>query len=306
MIGRPGVAAAALWLCLVRGLAAQSIEVTADTGRVTVGDSVTARIRVRLDERDLLLSKLPRLPDTVDGVRLLHADSLVRGEYGVFTGRAVFAFYRPGTQQIPPLTFRYRRNILLLEAELVSDPVPVEVASVVTASTASYRDIKPLIMSPGPPAWPVALAAALLLAGTLALWRRHRRRRLTATGGSAAASSTAEAGLDPYERARRRLAALEAARQDPTVVAEHATAILRECLAAAEGVPALSRTTGELISALPPRLAPAEVRDILQVGDLVKFARARPGPGAADEVLRRSQAVLERWSRAEREHDAIR
>jgi hypothetical protein len=38
---------------------------------------------------------------------------------------------------------------------------------------------------------------------------------------------------------------------------------------------------------------------LLTEADLVKFARARPDPGVAGEVVRRATALLEEWHTAE-------
>jgi hypothetical protein len=88
-------------------------------------------------------------------------------------------------------------------------------------------------------------------------------------------------------------------------VARHYEAVadaLRDYLELAEGLPARERTTTELLWSLPPRLAEGglrrRVQEVLGEADLVKFAKLRPGAGAAKDYTTRARDLLERWHRA--------
>src|SRR4051812_3191039 len=79
----------------------QSFEVTPEVTRATVGDSVTLRFRVRLDERDLLFDTVPQPISALTGVRLLSVEKLQRTPDRLFHGRARVAFYRTGRMAVP-------------------------------------------------------------------------------------------------------------------------------------------------------------------------------------------------------------
>src|SRR4051794_4727981 len=80
----------------------ESFEITPESARPTVGDTVTLRFRVRLDERDLLFDTIPAVVGELPpGVRVLSVEKLQRTPDRVFHGRAKIAFYRPGHRAIP-------------------------------------------------------------------------------------------------------------------------------------------------------------------------------------------------------------
>ena len=82
---------------------AQTLEVVPDTGRLTVGDPIGLRLVLRQYEGDALLEQVPHPEATLgDGVRLLAVDSMRRIATRVLEAHASIAFYRPGSQTIPP------------------------------------------------------------------------------------------------------------------------------------------------------------------------------------------------------------
>ena len=112
---------------------------------------------------------------------------------------------------------------------------------------------------------------------------------------------------DPFAAALDRLAEIESADWGAAEVERHYTAVtdaLRDYLVAAEGIPARERTSGELLTALPPHLAAAELRrgcaGVLTQADLVKFARRRPDRGSAAAFLNEARRLLTGWRQAAR------
>jgi hypothetical protein len=77
---------------------------------------------------------------------------------------------------------------------------------------------------------------------------------------------------------------------------------LRAYLESADGIPALERTTTELLWSLPPRLSEGGLRrrvhEVLGEADLVKFAKLRPSSDEAEAYLGRALDLLERWHAA--------
>ncbi len=147
------------------------------------------------------------------------------------------------------------------------------------------RDVAPLVeLPPLPPSpWPRRLAmigsSAILLAalGLGAWWWRRE-------GGTRAAPEPA------WRRALARLG-------DGAGV-EEVTAVLREFLQEQGRLPASRLTTAELVARLEgrgdvPAGALAEVRELLHLGDLVKFAGHAPAEAERAEAVRRARALLE-------------
>jgi len=160
------------------GLTDQDFEVTPEPGRVHVGDPVSLRFRVRLDERDLLYDTVPRpTADLPDGVRILSVEKLRRGEDRIYTGQARVAFYRTGRQAAPVFGLPFMGAVKgVTRATLRSDSAFVEIEPVAPAGNPSLKDIKEIERQRGPDPRLVAGllgAAAVALVGAL-LGRRQR------------------------------------------------------------------------------------------------------------------------------------
>ena len=302
---------------LAAQLHGQQWEVTPETARPTVGDTVMLAFRVRLDERDLLYDTVPAPALTPpDWIHIFSIEKLSRQPDRIFVGRAKIAFYRPGRQAVPIFTLPFMRSVKgLTRGTLSSDSASVEVVPVLAAgSSATLKDIKePKPAGGGAPPELLLGVAALLVAGGLA-WRA--RRRAPAEPVAVEAITAAPARPDPYRQTLDRLAAIEAARWPDRDVARHYAEItdaLRDYLAIAEGIPARERTSTELLVALPLHLSAGALRHdwagVLGTADLVKFARSRPDPDAAADFLDEARALLAGWRNAapaEQVADAVR
>ncbi len=136
--------------------------------------------------------------------------------------------------------------------------------------------------------WAAAAGAAALLAWLL--WRALRRRAPRA------------AVLSPWERLSRRVSevlALDLPRRG--FAREHVLRLsgaVREYLAGADPRAALDLTTQELLGELGARPAPgvdgAALGRLLGAADLVKFARADPGPAECEAAAGFARELLER------------
>jgi hypothetical protein len=288
---------------------------TVEPARVAVGDSVTVRFRLIINERDLLTDTVPRpVSDLPPGVRVLSAERLQRGADRAFTGSAVLAFYRPGKQQVPAFGLPWAQVVTGHRGVMSHDPVEVEVTSVLPGGNPSLRDIREPEAPPSPaPLW-AALGAAFA-AGVAWLVARRRRRPRVAVPAPIELQSP-PTPPDPYVVALARLEAIDVERF-PTrgEVERHYEAVadvLRGYLETAERIPAPERTTTELLWSLPPRLAESglrrRVQEILGAADLVKFAQLRPGAAEAAALTRAARELLDHWHQAAapEELDAVR
>jgi hypothetical protein len=284
-------------------ISGQSFEVIPEAAHATVGDTVTLRFRVRLDERDLLFDTVPRPLSPPPGVRLLSVEKLIRAPDRIFNGRARLAFYRPGRQPIPIFALPFMRAVKGVQhATLSSDSAFIEIASLLPAGNPSLKDIRELEPGPSPGLLPLAVSAALA-AALLVAYLRRRRRRQPAVVPPETDPVPPSPAPSPYGIALEALNQLERAgwpakgRVDRHY--EAAVEVIRNYLEAAEHVDARERTTEELVWALPPHLSELglrnQLRELLDEADLVKFARLRPNPAAAALFLQRCRALLSGW-----------
>jgi len=163
--------------------------------------------------------------------------------------------------------------------------VPWTPAGLVLAATnavqsppAQLADIKGPwdIRSPG--TW-IRIAVLLLTVAALigALWWWWRRRPEPAGGP----------GESPADRARKRLNAAQDLRHDPERFATRVSEVVRTYLEERFGLQAPDRTTEEFLAELQTSVAlesghKALLGGFLTTCDLVKFARAEPGPAELD------------------------
>lgn len=289
----------------------QRWEVSADSGRVTVGDPVTVRFRLVLDDRDLLFDSLPKPVDSVpEGVRILSVEKLQRLANREFHGKATLAFYRTGPQPVPVFGLPFMRAVKGISRGMVeSDTLSIEVIPVLAAGNPALRDIRELEPSRLPRVLLGALAAGALAIALLVLRRRRRKAAAAETNRPAETETAATPPPpDPYETALARLGEIEhedwPARGDVARHYESVTDALRDYLEAAETVPARERTTAELFWSLPPHLLEGGLRQrysaVFEEADLVKFARRRPDAAAAAAFLDAAGALLARWGTATR------
>ena len=291
---------------LAAQLHGQRWDVTPETDRATVGDTITLRFRVRLDERDLLFDTVPKPARTPpDWLRIFAVEKLQRQPDRIYTGRARIAFYRPGRQAVPIFELPFMRSVKgLSRGTFSSDSAFVEIVPVLqNGASATLRDIKEPAPAQGPYPLELVLAlGALALAGWLT-WRPLRRTAGTVPV-SAAIPAAPPPPPDPYDVALARLAEIDGERWASLDVARHYEAVtgaLRDYLETL-GVPARERTTSELRWALPPGLLAGGTRrrfeDVFEDADLVKFARRRPDAAAAAAFLGQARELLVRWRNA--------
>jgi hypothetical protein len=286
----------------------QSFEVVAETANPTVGDSVTIRFRVRLDERDLLFDTIPQTVGALaPGVRILSVEKMSRTPDRIFHGRARIAFYRPGKQPIPIFGLPFMRAVKGVQrATLASDSAFVDITPLLPAGNPALKDIqelerRPLSLVP-------LLALVLMLAAAAAAYpliRRRRRRPPVPVQPEPPADEPV--APSPYQIALDRLEAVQRegwpSRGNVAAHYEAVAQALRQYLEEAENVAACERTTSELLWALPPHLSRARLRDecheVLTEADMVKFAEVRPGDADAADFLGRARLLLQAWYEAQ-------
>ncbi len=293
-----------LTLATVRPAAAQmsdqSFEVTSQPESVTVGDTVTLHLRLRLSERDLLFDTLPVPVGPRDrGVQILSISRLTRGKDRAWSGEAKVAYFRPGKQALPNFGVAFARVVAGVErAVFSSENGTIEIIPTLPAGDQPLKDIKPIEHSPAP-VWPWLITPLVVLAAALAA-RRIRRPRLTPEIEVPAEPHPVH---DPVGSALDRLRAIEAEHWlEQGQLARHYEAVanvVRDYLAEAERTPARELTSTELMRQLRQRSAPSEAlarcRRVLGEADAVKFAAVLPGATESIEYLIAARNLISEW-----------
>lgn len=183
--------------------------------------------------------------------------------------------------------------------EVVVPPVEIKVESVL-AQAEQQDQLRPPRGMIEFRSWFWWILGGLALAAAVAgwIWWRRRARRLALL---AAGIDPTKPVRPPEDVAREALAALLAspllAESGPKPFYIELGDIIRRYLEGRFGVPALDRTTAELlpelrqVAALRPHQA--EVRDFFDTCDLVKFARFTPEPAEIDADVTRARAIID-------------
>lgn len=195
--------------------------------------------------------------------------------------------FAPGAFQTPPLTITIADSSGQTSS-LTAVSIPITVQSVLVDGDTQLRDIKPQSNLPLPASWPWIAAGLAALAAAI-LWLAYRR-------GRAASDNRL-----PHEVALDALTAVEKQQlAENGRFKEHyslVTNTLRAYVEQTQAIQATDRTTTELKSELQKTtLTTQQARqfiDLLQAGDLVKFARFTPDVTSAHALVGDARAFIE-------------
>jgi hypothetical protein len=206
------------------------------------------------------------------------------------------AYQLPGAVDLEALAIRYRDDGGEL-ATVETGPISVQVVSSLTPDVVDIHDIKDPVALEVPRDWGVLFWLLLALALTLAAYLIYRKLRKD-TEGEAAPAWVAPP-RPPHEEAEAALARL-AEREliekgELEVFYTELTDIMKRYAGRRFDVPYLERTTGEILSDLKARNASeGSLRAILEVADMVKFARERPNQDVARASLRMANELVQK------------
>jgi len=208
--------------------------------------------------------------------------------------------YEIGEFEIPPVTVVWE-GPGGATGELATDPEYIRVESLLTGDEESIRDLRPPVEVTARPAYiagvigvAVLIVAAIWLAAVLV--RRLRRR----SAAAAAADVSSEPLVPAHEKALERLKRLKASEYlnqgaiKPYFV--ELTEILKEYIGARFAFLAVEHTTQEIRRDMRKlQISPAIQSDILHIldlGDMVKFARYTPPDDACRDALIRVERIV--------------
>ncbi len=268
-----------------------------EPGPFHIGDLIPVCLEVEaVDGIDLRL--FPLSPADLGGLELVAEETPVtkrrRGGWQRIA-RYFLSPWRTGTYRLAPKEIRYR-NPSGVEATVTAEPLEINVASLLPANLSAdeqaaltlKEDKGPVGLPPNYRLLALALAAAIFGLFLYLLFRRFFRKP---GAKDHLEPETAPPAEPPHLIARRRLAALkEAGLLENGLFKPYyseLSACLREYLANRFALPALEMTTAEILNSVPQRtglLTPEQysaLTQILNMSDLVKFAKHRPTAEAA-------------------------
>jgi hypothetical protein len=256
----------------------------------TVGDPISLRLRATYPADFQVV--LPELSEQWEPFEVREQNLLdpIAQDNGTIVAvrEATVVLWSPGEHETPPFAVHYRDAGGELREVLVP-PVSITVASVLPevdgdqGNTIEKHDLKPQASLPRPPVWPWLLlgvfVAALLYYAAERLLPRLRRRK----------DSKLEV-VEPTDDRPPEIIAYEELDRITTLDLpargefKHHYTLVTDCVRTyIEGIyqiPAMDRTTGELMSSLRSVRVTGEpislLRPLLEESDLVKFAKLHP------------------------------
>lgn len=274
-----------------------SARLTDDT--LLIGEQTRLIIEITSDKTEnwRYIQEGDSLPELITVVDYQHYDTLQDASAGTFTLRQELTItcFDSGSHTIPPLPL-----VLINKGAhdtLYTPALPLTIFTVPVDTIQPFRDIAPPLNTPMTLAEFMVRFGYYIFAGlvvlALVLWllmrliRRARNRPLTAV-------TVRRPVEQPYDKALRLLEALRLKKlwQQGRYLEYHIelTEIVREYLEAQFGIPALERTTAEILDDCrnTKTFSEGELVDLqnaLDLSDLVKFAKADPLPAEHENCM---------------------
>lgn len=269
-----------------------TFESTLDTNRILIGEQTHFHLTAKniADPKDAVW---PVWPDTLKGLEVLGVSADTTKEDELFTIHQDYLItsFDSGFVLIPPFA------LLLDSVKLETEPQILNITTVELDPTQDYYDIKEPV---NPPIdwiywlkriWIFAAIAAIILAIVLYFWLRKRKAKK-----EAAIVDT----RTPAQRAKDNLQELLNTRVwqsgDVKGYYSRCTDIIRTYLEETTAIPAMEMITDELLEALQGKTS-HEVNqllaDALRQADMVKFAKAKPGPEMHERIWTNCMRIVE-------------
>ena len=279
------------FLCWVLpGSAQVDLSVQLDSSDIMIGDQVHLDIRVTAQPGVQVLDPDLTPLDTSQAIEVLASapwDTVGREGTLQLRKRITLTSFEPGEHLIPPLEIRYKAGVA--GRLLRSQPLALRVRDLPPAADPNeLMPIKPIVEEPlrFQDILPYLLGfLGLVLLLVIVFFILHRRRGV--------ATAAPEVIIPPHLLALQKLEVLREKKLwqkgESKAFQSELSHILREYLENRFHLPALEMTSGETLRRLPELdLDPAwqdRLRDVFQVADLVKFAKAEPTTSLHEQAL---------------------
>jgi hypothetical protein len=268
-------------------------EIILDTNLIRIGEQVNLSIVVKANQGDVTEITWPIVSDTlteqIDVVKVMPVDTFTNAGINLYTQQWVLTSFDTGQQVIPPF------ELVINGEEKETDSFLLQVETMEVDTTQAIKNIKGV---QGVPIslldwikyhwqWFAGLGVLAILTFGIFLILRNRKKELRAPVKKAAPL------IPPSITALRKLNELSESKlwRQGEVKKHHSeiSEILREYLEFQFSFPALEQTTGEVMQTI--RLTEIindqqkQLRRILMLSDLVKYAKEKPGDEENLEML---------------------
>ncbi len=270
----------------------------ADHTTLTIGDPVVLTARLVHPEGARIVTFEPE--ELLKAVDLLDKRQMpdARLEDGRIEEVRIYrvTVFETGAREIPSLTVAYV-DPDGVERTVSTDPIHLEIASVLAAEDSEPADIKPPAAMPVAPLWPWLLAAATVVALGFWIWRRRRRRLERGEGAEASVKPARPAHEVAYAELERLLSSSLLNEGMVKAFYIELAEIIRRYLSARFDIETIERTTGEIVEEL--RKARPGTKVIVATGnffmacDLVKFARHTPTAEETREAVESAYRLVD-------------
>ncbi len=251
-----------------------------DSTYMLIGDHRTIRLQASLKEGQEFLGADLNILDTLKALEILDSgqfDTVQTQPNYILQQDILFTIFDSGSYLIPAIPFRFVKNGNTVQ--LLTNPLPVHVNNVAVDSLA-LAPIKTIIAEPltFEDVWPYLLVGILLLLAGLGVYYFIKKKKTEEL------PPPPELVIPAYKLALDKLDKLEQDKlwQQGKVKAYQSqlTYIVREYIENRYSIQALESTTDEILHQLKPldisETHKLELRNLLQMADLVKFAKAIP------------------------------
>lgn len=278
-------------------------EARLDTNRILIGEQTTFHLQAfGVNDENLTW---PVWPDTLQGIEVLSSviDSINTETGWTIAQEFVVTSFDSGFVVIPPFVISTGGETLETEPQILN------VSTVELEPEHDFYDIKEPIEPPIDwiywlkRLWYVLVIVAVMLALVLWLWLRKRKEKK--------AIEEIPDTRTPAQRAKDTLHVIREQRiwQDGKVKRYYSevTDAVRTYLEESYLVPAMEMISDELLQAMQTRIsaeAQQLLRKALQQADMVKFAKAKPGPDQHAQIWDDALRIIELTEPKTAEHDS--
>ena len=261
-----------------------SVNATIDTNNVLIGDQIHLKLVAKSDKKTNIV--LPQIQDFIGKIVILvHSkiDTIIKDKEYYLKQVFTITSFDSGGYVIPPLTFFYEKEGISTLFPLETNPILLNFRTVAVDTAKPIKDIKPPLEEPITwdeilPYIGIGLGALLLIAAIIYFFMKKKPKAIP--------------GLSYDPKIPAHVAALQALKQldneklwqSGKVKEYHSrlTDILRLYLERKFEIPALESITSEIIRAEKENKLADDLieknRNILELADLVKFAKFLPIP----------------------------
>lgn len=265
-----------------------------DTNTFLIGDQVSLKLQVTFPSSYTI--SWPDLRDTITGkieiIKKYKIDTVINADRKTLTQRLVVTSFDSGYHALPPISFKFTKAGDTTQYEVRTQELMLAVSTIAVDTTKSIKDIKAPIRVPitfkeiAPFVLGAIVFGALIV--LIIYYLRRKKKNLPLF------SLRSKPKLPPHEQA---LLDIEALRQrklwQQGKIKDYYTEltdIVRRYIEERFTIRAIEMTTDEIICSFEEyigfdRTLIAELKQMLELADLVKFAKALPLPLEHDQSL---------------------